>query len=150
MLNELLRSNDPEVMEIAMNIDWYIVPLLNVDGHEYTRTTNRNWRKSRAPVSLVCYGVDQNRNFAYNWLVPDETGDIGGSKAPCSDTFAGAWAFSENETLALENYLTPIAGRIDAYLAFHSYGHQMLHPYGHKRERVVSRIGCLWIESLKF
>lgn len=61
LLDQLLRSNDPVIMDMAQNIDWYIVPITNPDGYEYTHTMNRNWRKSRSPVSLVCYGVDQNR-----------------------------------------------------------------------------------------
>lgn len=35
-INELLTSSDPEVMQLAQNYDWYIVPVLNVDGFVYT------------------------------------------------------------------------------------------------------------------
>ncbi|CRL07711.1 CLUMA_CG020665, isoform A [Clunio marinus] len=131
VLNEFLYSNDPEVQDIALNVDWYIIPIMNPDGYEYTRTSNRNWRKTRSPVSLTCDGVDGNRNFAFNFLTADETGNLGASKIPCSDTYAGPSAFSEPETLALETYIASIREKFDVYLSFHSYGHLILYPFGH-------------------
>lgn len=127
----MLRSDDPEIQDIATNVDWYFVPVMNPDGFVYTKEENRNWRKSRTQVSLVCYGVDPNRNFGFNWLVPNENGNEGASRSPCSDTYAGAFALSESETKAVDDYLTQINGLVDVYLALHSYAHQMLHPYGH-------------------
>ncbi len=29
-------------------VDWYIMPMLNPDGYEYSHTTDRLWRKNRA------------------------------------------------------------------------------------------------------
>jgi murein tripeptide amidase MpaA len=135
-LNELLYSQDPEIQDMAENIDWYIIPVMNPDGFEYTKTDNRNWRKSRSRVSLTCWGVDPNRNWAHNWLIKDETGDEGASRAPCSDTYAGPHPFSENETIAVEKFLTDNHDKFDVYLSFHSYAHQILFPYGHTRTRV--------------
>lgn len=111
---------------------------MNPDGYEYTFNENRNWRKTRVPVSLVCYGVDANRNWAFNWLVPDEIGDEGASRAPCSDTYAGYAPFSELEASSVNNYLTKLPGVFDAYITFHSYAHLILHPYGHLKARAVS------------
>lgn len=139
VLNQLLRSTDPEIVSISQSVDWYIVPVANPDGYEYTRSYNRNWRKTRSPVSLICNGVDPNRNFAHNWLIKDETGDEGASRAPCSDTYAGPNPFSEPETIALENYLLRNREKFDVYLSFHSYAHQILFPFGHTRTRIVSR-----------
>jgi murein tripeptide amidase MpaA len=137
-LNQLLRSTDPEVRFIAENVDWYIVPMANPDGYEYTRSSNRNWRKTRSQTSLICWGVDPNRNFAYNWLVKDESGDEGASRAPCSDLYAGSKPFSENETIALNDFMTKHHEKFDVYLSFHSYAHQILFPMGHTRVRIVS------------
>lgn len=39
ILNHLLTSTDIIVRDMAENIDWIIVPVLNVDGFEYTHTT---------------------------------------------------------------------------------------------------------------
>lgn len=99
-----MTSSDPDIIDISSNIDWYFIPFANpgnyfndfleffliydnLDGYEYTRSSNRNWRKTRSPVSMLCFGVDGNRNFAYNWLTPDETGNEGGSRVPCTDTY---------------------------------------------------------------
>ena len=149
VLNELIRSTDPEIQFISENVDWYFIPNTNPDGYEYTRTTNRNWRKTRSPVSLVCNGVDPNRNFAYNWLVPDEYGNEGASRAPCSDTYAGSAPFTENETIAVEAYLTQNHEKFDVYLSFHSYAHQILFPFGHSRTRIVSFLTLKFLNLLE-
>jgi carboxypeptidase A len=139
-INELLRSTDPVIQEISRTVDWYIVPISNPDGLEYSRNTNRNWRKTRSPVSATCDGVDPNRNFGYNWLVPDENNNLGASTNPCSDTYAGPRAFSEPETLAIENFLIQNRARFDIFLSFHAYGHLLLFPWGHQRARVSNFI----------
>lgn len=137
-LEQLLRSDDPDMKDLAENINWHILLITNPDGYEYTRNENRNWRKTRTPVSLTCWGVDPNRNFAHNWLIPDETGNEGASRAPCSDTYAGPRPFSEPEAAAMEQYLLEHHDKFDVYLSFHSYGHIILFPFGHTRERIVS------------
>lgn len=32
---------------LVSDIDWYILPMINADGYEYSHTTDRLWRKSR-------------------------------------------------------------------------------------------------------
>ncbi|XP_037038854.1 zinc carboxypeptidase-like [Bradysia coprophila] len=127
-LNQLLTSTDPEIVSLAQNINWYIVPVFNVDGFHYTHTTNRMWRKTRQPHAHLCYGTDANRNFNFHWM------EGGASQNPCSETYAGPTAFSEPETVALSNFVESVADEIDIYLAFHSYGHYILYPYGHTIE----------------
>lgn len=39
ILNELLTSSDPQIKEMAENYDWVFVPVVNVDGYEYTHTS---------------------------------------------------------------------------------------------------------------
>jgi hypothetical protein len=41
---EKTRVEDSEVT----NVDWYIMPLLNPDGYEFSHTDDRMWRKNRA------------------------------------------------------------------------------------------------------
>lgn len=36
--------------------------------------------------------------------------------------------------MALSNFVGSVADKIDIYLAFHSYGHYILYPYGHTIE----------------
>lgn len=40
-LNELLTSTDPAIRDLAENIDWYIMPVFNVDGYAYTHRVVR-------------------------------------------------------------------------------------------------------------
>ncbi|XP_058450685.1 zinc carboxypeptidase-like isoform X2 [Malaya genurostris] len=124
ILNELLTSNDPEVQYLAENFDWYILPVVNPDGLHYTKHDNRMWRKNRNPYSILCYGVDLNRNFPGHWM------EGGASNNPCSDVFAGPEAGSEIETKNVMNYFLKYKANIDLYLSFHSYGQYMLLPYG--------------------
>jgi len=124
MANELLTSTHPEIREIAVNNDWYIVPVANPDGFVYTHTSNRMWRKTRQPYGNTCWGADPNRNFGYKWM----TG--GASSNPCSDTFAGSEAFSEPETKALADFYSTIAKNITAYIDFHSFSQLLMYPYG--------------------
>jgi carboxypeptidase A len=123
MINELLRSTNAEAMDLASNIDWYFIPVLNPDGYEYTRHHNRNWRKTRSVQTPLCSGVDGNRNFAFNWMVPDENGNTGTSSSSCNDIFPGYTPFSEVETAALDQYLRKHHGKFDAYIAVttHNY-----------------------------
>ena len=44
---------------------------------------------------MLCFGVDGNRNYEYNWLTPDETGNEGGSRVPCTDTFGEFFIFNK-------------------------------------------------------
>ncbi|XP_050099673.1 zinc carboxypeptidase-like [Anopheles aquasalis] len=125
ILNEFLTSTQPDVRELAENYDWYILPVVNPDGLHYTKTTNRMWRKNRYPHSVLCYGVDMNRNFPGHWM------EGGSSSVPCSDTFAGPEEASEIETKHIMNYFVSVKDNIHAYLSFHSYGQYILFPYGH-------------------
>ncbi|GAB0100160.1 zinc carboxypeptidase [Sergentomyia squamirostris] len=126
VINELLRSNDPEVRNMAESIDWYIIPIMNPDGVEFTKDSNRMWRKTRRPnAGSTCVGTDANRNYAYNFL------QGGASTNPCSETYAGPNAFSESETNSVNNYLTNIINNINVYVSFHSYGQLLLSPWGH-------------------
>ncbi|XP_059616591.1 zinc carboxypeptidase-like [Phlebotomus argentipes] len=129
IINELLTSTNPDIQDIARNYDWYIFPVVNPDGYEYSHTTNRNWRKTRKPSSSVCYGADANRNWGYNW------NQGGVSTNPCSDTFLGTAPFSEVETKSLSDYYSSLSG-ISTYISFHSYGQMLLVPFGHTRDRL--------------
>ncbi|XP_017853984.2 zinc carboxypeptidase [Drosophila busckii] len=126
-INELLSSKQTAVRSLADNYDWYIVPVFNVDGFEYSHRKDRMWRKTRQPhPTNNCIGVDGNRNFDSHFM---ENG--GASDNPCSETFAGAAPWSEPETKALSDYVTSIKDKFNVYLSFHSYGQWLLTPYGH-------------------
>ncbi|XP_058059273.1 zinc carboxypeptidase-like [Anopheles bellator] len=125
LLNELLTSTNAAVQDLAQNYDWYFIMVANPDGLTYTKTTNRQWRKTRQPVNDLCVGADPNRNFDHQWM------NGGASSVPCSDTFAGTAPFSEPETRAMANYYATIASNINIQFSFHSYGQYLLTPFGY-------------------
>ncbi|XP_028897441.2 zinc carboxypeptidase [Zeugodacus cucurbitae] len=130
LINELLTSTDANVRKLAENHDWYIVPVLNVDGFAYTHTTDRMWRKTRQPVNFSpCIGADPNRNYNSHWMENN-----GASSNPCDETYAGTHPFSEPEVKALADYVTSIKERLNIMLAFHSYSQVLLSPHGWTKE----------------
>jgi len=92
-------ATDPEIASMVDNQQIWIVPVLNPDGYEYSRSssTNRLWRKNRRNNGDGTYGVDLNRNYGYMWGLEGSSGD------PSSSTYRGPEAFSEPETCALRD-----------------------------------------------
>lgn len=39
LLDTILTSTDPNIRQIAEHYDWYIFPVYNPDGYDYTHTT---------------------------------------------------------------------------------------------------------------
>nr|XP_015837881.1 PREDICTED: carboxypeptidase B [Tribolium castaneum] len=126
IINQFVSNFESEPSAVQ-NIDWYITPVLNPDGYEYSHTRDRLWRKNRKGGGQ-CAGVDLNRNFGYRW------GGRGSSKNPCTETFGGSGPFSEPETSAVRNFIQGNSGaNWKAYISFHSYGQYILYPWGYDR-----------------
>ncbi|XP_076758951.1 zinc carboxypeptidase-like [Xylocopa sonorina] len=132
ILNELIVSEDPRVRHMAESYDWYIFPVFNPDGYEYTHTTNRLWRKTRKPSGRGCYGADPNRNWNFHWA------EGGTNSNPCSEIYPGDKPFSETECRTMSQYIDSIHDKIFSYIAFHSYSQLLLIPYGHSKKRVYN------------
>nr|KAF6368022.1 carboxypeptidase B2 [Myotis myotis] len=50
---------------ILRHLDFYVMPVVNVDGYDYSWKMNRMWRKNRSDhENNPCTGTDLNRNFA--------------------------------------------------------------------------------------
>lgn len=124
ILNELVEEWDDQPAYVQ-NINWYVLPVLNPDGYEYTHRVDRLWRKNRGAGSFRCSGVDLNRNYAYHW------GEKGTSQRPCSEIYAGPKAFSEPETSAQKRFFDNTKENFKAFLTFHSYGQYILYPWGY-------------------
>merc|ERR1719232_2587492 len=104
------------------------MPSMNPDGYEYSRTTDRMWRKTRSVnPGYACKGTDPNRNWGYNW------GLVGASSNPCDDRYRGTSAFSEPETSAVGSFIFKRRKEIQLYLTFHSYGQMILYPWAYDR-----------------
>ncbi|EPQ06056.1 Mast cell carboxypeptidase A [Myotis brandtii] len=76
-------------------MNFYILPVFNIDGYIWSWTQNRMWRKNRSKnPGSKCIGTDLNRNFNASWNSFPDTND------PCEETYGGPTAESEKETKA--------------------------------------------------
>lgn len=123
-----LVENFEENKALLKDHDWIVMPMINADGYEYTRSDpkNRMWRKTRQPYK-TCAGVDPNRNFDYMF------GHAGTSTLSCMDTYRGPQPFSEPETSVLRDVLLSLKGRISFYLTLHSHGAYLIYPWGYDK-----------------
>uniref|UniRef100_A0A1I7UAZ1 ShKT domain-containing protein n=2 Tax=Caenorhabditis tropicalis TaxID=1561998 RepID=A0A1I7UAZ1_9PELO len=153
-INQLVSEygKDPTITNYVDTLDFYIVPCLNPDGYEYTRSSPipsvRLWRKNRSPEvcrpslwggEKCCQGVDLNRNFRFHWA------ERGSSYEPCSNIYHGEEVFSEPETKAIRNFLgnSEMKDRVDAFVTLHSYAQLWIYPYSHEEQNYPEDIGEL-------
>jgi carboxypeptidase A1 len=121
-------DNDPMIQSLVDRVEFFIVPIVNADGYEYTWDSYRLWRKTRRNNGGGCYGVDPNRNWG-----GDGWGGGGSSSDPCNDLYRGPTPFSEPCTQALRD--TFLANpQIVATIDFHSYSQLILWPYGYTNQ----------------
>jgi len=124
--------------------DFYILPVANPDGYEYSFTSNRLWRKNRAKnrgvASLLlslCDGVDLNRNFGYHWadaLTPLHIQS--GTQLNCMETYSGPGPYSEPETRNIREFVKSIQSNVVSYIPIHSYGQKILYPWSYTGVRL--------------
>jgi len=146
-------GTDPEVTSLIDNYDFYIIPMMNPDGYQYSWDNDRYWRKNRSP-GTPCDGVDLNRNFDSNWSEP------GASDNPCSETFYGPAANSEPETQTIITMVQSHTGPAWIMdISIHTYGYYLLAPYGNgtypdnwnpgtsRGLQSVTNTGCAAIEN---
>jgi hypothetical protein len=115
------------------NLEFYIMPLLNVDGYIYDDVEGeRNWWRKNGRdnnedgIPFGSYdGVDINRNYTYMWGYDGQ----GSSGYPGSETYRGPSAGSEPETQIIINLAQE--KRFKAAISYHSYGELILRPWGY-------------------
>jgi len=129
IINLLLTSQDPSVTRLTEELTWYVIPVLNPDGYEYSHTTNRMWRKTRRPQTYFCTGADPNRNWDAHW------GTTGVSSNACSDIYPGTHAFSEVEVRTTAQTILSLKDSIKAYISFHAFSQLWLMPWGYTTEK---------------
>jgi len=129
MLRELVENNQTHP-ELTENLDWYILPCHNPDGYDYSRKTDRMWRKTRSDHNSLfgCMGVDANRNWGHHW------NEGGSSNNKCTDTYHGPSAFSEPENVNVKNFIETIKDQMIFYNTVHSYSQLVLLPWSYTSE----------------
>lgn len=99
ILHEILASLEAKNSTFS-GLDYYVVPMMNPDGYEFSHTTDRYWRKNRSLNNgSYCVGTDLNRNWGYKWGGRESTSD------PCSPDYRGQFAFSESESASASKYM---------------------------------------------
>uniref|UniRef100_A0A914URK5 Peptidase M14 carboxypeptidase A domain-containing protein n=1 Tax=Plectus sambesii TaxID=2011161 RepID=A0A914URK5_9BILA len=116
------------ITRMVDKFDWFIVPVANPDGYEYSISSDRLWRKTRSKndtLSKWCVGADANRNWGYRW------GEAGANASPCSNIYAGSMPFSEPEVAGIRDFITWQVPDLKLYISLHSYGQIWLAPWGY-------------------
>jgi hypothetical protein len=123
---------DPEVKLVVDNVETWIIPMLNPDGHNHVFKVYNRWRKNRRDNGGGEYGVDLNRNYDYKWGGPGSSGN------PRSNVYRGPNAFSEPELKAIRDLINDDNHQFKYTLNYHASGEAMLYPwaytYGHPAE----------------
>lgn len=118
-------ATDAQVQGLVDKYQFYLIPIINPDGYDWTWTDDRLWRKNRSPnVDSACIGTDLNRNFDYQW------GNAGTSTVPCSETFGGAGPASEVEVQAAQAALVSLGSNLVTSIHLHTYAQYWLIPWG--------------------
>jgi predicted deacylase len=127
-IDYLLNNYDknPRILETLTKNTLYIVPCLNPDGFEYSRSHFSFWRKNRRNNGDGTYGVDLNRNFSIGYQK---------SKDTSSNVYSGPEPFSEPETRAMKEFVDNHTN-ITVALDYHSQGNVFFpaHKFNHEAE----------------
>ncbi|KAI8057676.1 hypothetical protein BDF22DRAFT_661913 [Syncephalis plumigaleata] len=108
---------NPHVASLVNQFEFTIIPLLNPDGYEYSRQTDRMWRKNRQPIRNL---ADLNENWDYHW-------NAGG--------YPGDRAFSAPETRQLSDYFR-VRDRAIAFIDLHSYSQLWMLPFAAQCKKI--------------
>ncbi|TRY57726.1 hypothetical protein DNTS_016594, partial [Danionella cerebrum] len=120
-------QHDSSMRRLMNQLNFYIMPVFNVDGYHYSWKTDRFWRKTRSKIpKYYCRGVDANRNWKVKWC------EEGASFHPCDDTYCGPHPESEPEVKAVVKFLRKHRKRFKAYISIHAYAQMLLYPYSYK------------------
>ena len=85
--------------DLACDIDYFIIPLANPDGYEFTWTTDRSWSKNRQknPNSPFCPGIYLDANF-------DKFFDEESDENPCGTNYPGSRPEESDEVQMIAKY----------------------------------------------
>ncbi|WP_327252135.1 M14 family metallopeptidase [Streptomyces sp. NBC_01244] len=124
-------GKDPRITKLVDSTELWFLLSANPDGYDYTfapdgqRLWRKNLRDNNADGKITAGdGVDLNRNFAYKWGYDNE----GSSPNESSETYRGAKAASEPETVALDTFQKRIG--FDYAINYHSAAELILYGVG--------------------
>ncbi|GFO37145.1 carboxypeptidase a2 [Plakobranchus ocellatus] len=109
------RNGNTTITAMLDQLDWYIIPVTNPDGYQYSHEKDCLWRKNRRYIRRSCRGVNLNRNFdvAFN------TTEV--SNFCWSDIYLGDKPFSDPESCNVKALVGILQHRLMTYVAAHSF-----------------------------
>ncbi|MGE3063117.1 MAG: M14 family zinc carboxypeptidase [bacterium] len=116
-----------------------VIPTVNPDGYNYSRTSDEWWRKNRS-LRGGFYGADINRNYggSCDGKRDGEWGNIYNSSTshyPATDIYCGPYPNSEREVQFIQQLLKDYD--FDISISLHSYSELVLWPYGSSADTVL-------------
>jgi murein tripeptide amidase MpaA len=126
-----------DIQTIVNTLDIIVFPQANPDGRNHSMNTEPLWRKNRrtaAPCSTTCPGVDINRNYDFLWNFPVffnvSASGIIDSTDPCDyQVYHGPSAFSEPES-ANGKWILDNFPNVGFFVDLHSFGEGILYSWG--------------------
>ena len=122
-------GSDLEIKNLVDNTEIFCIPIVNPDGYIYNQTTNPNgggmWRKNRRDHGNGTFGVDNNRNYSYEW------GTTGVSLTDkTSDVYCGTAPFTEVENQAIKWFCEQ--KNFTVSMNAHTFSSLVLYPFGYQ------------------
>ena len=117
-------GKNKQITDLLDTTKVWVMPVTNPDGMHWDQTHSPGtFRRNRRPAAaLNQYGVDINRNYAYDW-----GSNQGSSGTPGGDTYRGAAQFSEPETAAIRDVF--MRNQIITSISGHTWGDMILYPW---------------------
>ncbi|MFQ5823226.1 MAG: M14 family metallopeptidase [bacterium] len=136
---------DASIKNYVDNGEIWIIPLVNPDGHQYSVTNNRLWRKNRRNNGDGTFGVDLNRNYSFQWGGPGSSGDT------FSEIYRGSAPFSEPETKVIRDFVKQ--HNFVAMITYHNFSQLILYPWGYTNtpapdEEQLNRMASTMADSI--
>ncbi|KAJ3273475.1 Multifunctional pyrimidine synthesis protein CAD [Terramyces sp. JEL0728] len=119
-LSQFLRNAN-----FTSKFTFLIVPVVNIDGYNYTRTIDRLWRKNRQPNSDGTVGTDCNRNFDIKWDLAN-----GASTDTMAADYKGTAPNSTPEVASITSFYQTLKNVV-GFADFHSYSQLWMYPLGY-------------------
>jgi hypothetical protein len=122
-------NSDPNIQALINSTEMYFVPCINPDGYKYNELTDPLggglWRKNRRDNGDGTFGVDLNRNYAFQWGFDD----IGSSPVTDDFTYRGTAPASEPEIQLMNDFVNSRQFRLA--LNYHTFGNLLINPWGY-------------------
>lgn len=122
-------GTDPLSTYLVNERELWFIPCVNPDGYVYNQNTNPTggglWRKNRRANAGGSFGVDLNRNYAYEWGFDN----LGSDPTPTSEVYRGTGPASEPEIAAMQAFID--ARDFQVAVSSHTYSDLWLWPWGY-------------------